>query len=51
MLKDPNGINLIGANGLIGSDQRILSVVLGQKACTLLNSNDLNNLMNSLMGF
>lgn len=51
MLKDPNSINLIGANGLSGSDQRILSVVLGQKACTLLNSNDLNNLMNSLMGF
>lgn len=51
MLKDPNSISLPGLNNLSASDQRLLNVVLGQNACTLLNSGDLGNLMNSLLGY
>lgn len=51
MLKDPNSVSFPAINNLSSSDQRLLNVVLGQNACTILNSGDLNNLINSLMGY
>lgn len=42
MLKNPNDINF---NNISNSDQRLLNVVLNQNACTILNINDLNNMI------
>lgn len=45
MLKDPNDIPLTNFSA---SDQRLLEVILNQKACTILNTGDLNNIMQML---
>ncbi len=45
MLKDPNNISL---TNISASDQKLLDVVLNQQACTLLNTGDLNNIMQML---
>lgn len=45
MLKNPNDISL---TNISSSDQRLLDVVLNQKACTILNTGDLNNIMQML---
>ena len=52
MLKDPNGVDLAGLSNLNASDARLLSVVLGSNACTILNleGGDLNNLLQTIMG-
>ena len=48
MLKNPNNISI---NSISAGDQKLFDVVLNQNACTILNSGDLNNLMNQLMQF
>ena len=46
MLKNPNNINI--ANSISSSDMRLLDVVFRQGACSILNTGDLNNIMNIL---
>lgn len=46
MLKDPNNITF---DGFSSSDMRLLDVVLNQQACRILNTGDLNNMMQNLM--
>lgn len=45
MLKNPNDISFTSYSS---SDQKLLDVVLNQRACTLLNTGDLNNIMQML---
>lgn len=49
MLKNPNNIDI--SSNISQSDQRLLDVVLNQSACTILNSNDLNKMMQELMQY
>lgn len=48
MLKNPNNIDISSINS---SDAKLLDVVFGQNACTIVNSSDLENLMKELMQF
>ena len=44
MLKDPNNIQF-SMDNLSDSDQKLMDVVLNQKACTIINMADLDNMM------
>lgn len=46
MLKDPNNISF---DNISSTDMKLLDVVLNQQACRILNTEDLNNLMQNLM--
>lgn len=46
MLKNPNNINI--PSSISSSDMRLLDVVLNQGACSILNTGDLDNIMNVL---
>lgn len=48
MLKNPNQISL---GGFSDSDARLLDVLMNDRACTILNANDLGNMLQSIMGF
>lgn len=45
MLKNPNDISLTNFSS---TDEKLLDVILHQKACTILNTGDLNNVMQML---
>lgn len=45
MLKNPNDISL---TNISSTDAKLLDVILHQKACTILNTSDLNNVMQML---
>ena len=51
MLKNPNEISMATFTNINDSDKRLLEVILSDNACTILNTNDLNNLMQNLMQF
>lgn len=53
MLKDPNTVDLtsLGLGGMSQSDQRLMKVLMNDKACTILNMGDLNNLMQNMLQF
>ncbi|MBD5401923.1 hypothetical protein HDR58_03855 [bacterium] len=48
MLKDPNSISI---SSLSPSDGKLLDVVMNQGACQILNSGDLNKMLDSLLQF
>ncbi len=48
MLKNPNQISF---NGFSASDARLMDVLMNDRACTILNANDLGNMLQSIMGF
>lgn len=48
MLKNPNQISF---SGFSDSDARLMDVLVNDKACTILNANDLGNMLQSIMGF
>lgn len=48
MLKNPNQISF---SGFSASDARLMDVLMNDKACTILNANDLGNMLQSIMGF
>lgn len=47
MLKNPSDISL---GKLSSSDTKLLDVIMNDKACTILNANDLENMMQSILG-
>lgn len=51
MLKNPNDISLATFSNMSSSDQRLMEVVLNDRACTILNTGDLNNMLQNLMQF
>ena len=51
MLKNPNEISMATFTNINDSDKRLLEVILSDNACTILNTNDLNTLMQNLMQF
>lgn len=48
MLKNPNQISF---SGFSSSDARLMDVLMNDNACTILNANDLGNMLQSIMGF
>lgn len=48
MLKDPDEIAF---DNFSASDARLMNVLLNDRACTILNANDLGNMLQNLMGF
>lgn len=48
MLKNPNQISF---SGFSASDARLMDVLMNDRACTILNANDLGNMLQSIMGF
>ncbi len=51
MLKDPNSIDLSGLSNLSAADAKLMSVVLGSNACSIVNAGNLNNMIQNLMGY
>ncbi len=50
MLKDPANIDISSFLNMSASDRRLMDVLLNDRACTILNMNELNNMMNGLLG-
>lgn len=48
MLKDPNKIDISSFQNMSESDAKLMDVVMGQGACTILNMDDFNNVMKNL---
>ncbi len=48
MLKDPNSINVNSFTSMSDSDQKLMDVIINQGACTILNTNELDNAMKYL---
>lgn len=48
MLKNPNKLDISTFQNMSDSDQRLMDVVMGQGACTILNMSDLDNVMKNL---
>lgn len=51
MLKDPNEISISTFTNMGASDQRLMEVILNDRACTILNTGELNNMIQNLMQF
>ncbi len=50
MLKDPSSLDISSFMNMSASDRRLMDVLLNDRACTILNMNELNNMMNGLLG-
>ncbi len=48
MLKNPDEISF---DNFSASDARLMKILLNDRACTILNANDLGNMLQNLMGF
>lgn len=48
MLKNPDEISF---DNFTASDARLMKILLNDRACTILNANDLGNMLQNLMGF